>query len=229
MSTLPSQTGLGSSSSFIVGLLNAFHQLNHNTPETKTNLGKQSILIEREDILLEKGGWQDGIWAAEGGVNSITISKSGEYRVRPLPISKEFLNEFHQNLVLFYTGQTRKSYEIADSHDNKDAEKEKKEIHAIAKEALIAFSNEDIKTIGKLLDESWQHKRKTSKLISTKIIDDIYTTAKNNGCCGFKLLGAGQSGFVVCLTEDRHRLIKNIDLPHIDFNFDYEGSKIILS
>lgn len=169
------------------------------------------------------------MWSAYGGINSITIHPNGEYRVRPLPISQEFINEFHNSMVLFYTGQQRKSFEIAKSHDNIAAEKHKHNIHKIAEEALVAFANEDINEIGRLLDENWHQKKSTSPLISTSEIDDLYLETKKWGCLGFKLLGSGQSGFVLCITNDRKRLLNNISLQNIDFSFDFEGSKIILS
>ena len=228
--SLPSQTGLGSSSSFIVSLLNAMHQLKHGCPETKDNLAKQSILIEREQILKEVGGWQDGIWSSYSNLSSIRISTNGKITVRPLPICQDFINKFHDSLILFYIGNTRQSFKVASSHGTKRAEQHKIAIQQIAEEGLKAFGKEDIDEIGNLLDKSWQQKRQISPLISTPRIDDLYQNAKQYGMIGGKLLGAGgDGGFLLCLTNDRKRLLDNMDLTEISFDFDYEGSKIILS
>ena len=226
---LPSQTGLGSSSAFIVSLLNTMHQLKHGCPESKENLATHAILIEREEILKEKGGWQDSIWSSFGNLASIRINTKGIYKVRPLPICDSFIAELHNSLVLFYLGKTRDSFKISSSHDTTKS-KHKIAIQQIAEEALIAFADEDLDTIGKLLDKSWEQKRQISPLISTPRIDDLYKQAKKYGILGGKILGAGgDGGFLLCLTHDRDRLINNVKLDHIDFNFDFEGSKIILN
>ena len=226
----PSQTGLGSSSSFVVGLLNSMHQLKYGCPETKENLAIQSIKIERgEDYLNEPGGWQDGIWGAYGNLSGIRISKEGDIKVRPLPICQEFINTLHDSLVLFYVGSTRKSFKVASSHTSA-SEEHKIKIQQIAEEALKAFAAEDIDKIGKLLDESWQQKRQISPLISTPKIDELYQQAKKYGASGSKLLGAGgEGGFLLCLTNSPKKLIDKMPLVNLEFDFDYEGSKIILS
>lgn len=225
---VPARTGTGSSSAYVVGLLNAIYQLTHNEPASKFMLAKNAIYIERE-LLQEPGGIQDQLWSSFGGLNSIHIDKNGEYKIRPLPICHAFINEFNQNLVLFYTGNQRNSFKIAKSHNTNAAKKYKLEIKQIAEEALKAFANEDIDEIGRLLDMSWQNKRQMSSLISTKKIDDLYNSVKHHGALGCKLLGSGGGGFLVCITNDRHKLIRNMDLKHIDFTFDFEGSKIILT
>jgi D-glycero-alpha-D-manno-heptose-7-phosphate kinase len=225
---LPARTGLGSSSSYVVGLLNALNQLLHCKPARKLHLAQDSIHIERK-LLNEAGGLQDQIWAAYGGVNSIHIDKQGDFKVRPLPVCKEFLNLFNQSMVLFYTGEQRNSFKIAASHNTEDALPFKKQIKQIAEEALKAFAAEDIDKIGTLLDESWNQKRQTSPLISTPQIDELYKHVKRHGAIGAKLLGSGQSGFLLCITNDRHKLIRNMDLQHVEFTFDHEGSKILLS
>jgi D-glycero-alpha-D-manno-heptose-7-phosphate kinase len=222
----PGKSGLGSSSSFIVGMLNCINQLLHNEPASKINLATECIHIE-QNILKETSGIQDAIWAAFSGIKSIEIDKDGTFKVKPLPVCEEFINKFHNSLVLFYTGSPRDSFEVAKSHDNKEAEQYKICIHQIAKEALSAFYQEDIEQVGKLLDESWQQKRQTSSLISTPHIDDIYTQVKRHGGHA-KILGSGGGGYMLCLTPDKRRLLKNIDLINVDFSFDYEGSKIVL-
>ena len=228
MADIFGKSGLGSSSAFIVGILNSLNQLLHDEAAPKMTLAEETIHIE-QNILKEKSGIQDGIWSSHGGVNSIEISKDGNFKVKPLPVTQEFLQQLNNNLVLFYTGGTRKSFEVAISQDTKTAESFKKQIQQIAHEALAAFVKEDMVEIGKLLDESWQQKRKTSTLISTPKIDDLYNHAKRHSMIGGKILGAGGGGFMLCFTENRRKLIKNMDLFNTEFSFDFDGSKIILS
>ena len=104
----------------------------------------------------------------------------------------------------------------------------KRQIQQLAEQALRAFEQENIIEIGRLLDESWHQKRQTSTLISTTKIDDIYNSAKHHGAIGSKLLGSGGGGFLLCITEDRHKLLRNMDLNHVEFTWDNDGSKIIL-
>jgi len=222
------KSGLGSSSAFIVGILNSLNQLLYNKPDTKVNLAKDTINIE-QNVLKEKSGIQDSIWASFGGINSIEIDTQGNFKVKPLPITQEFIQQFNQSLVLFYTGGMRQSHKIAVSQDTKNAEPFKHQIKQIAEAGLKAFYREDIDEIGKLLNQSWEQKRQTSPLISTTQVDDLYNHVKYHGCVGFKLLGAGGGGFCLCLTNDKNRLIKNVNLTNTDFDFDFEGSKIILS
>ena len=109
------------------------------------------------------------------------------------------------------------------------SEQYKLRIKQIAEETLVAFQNEDITTIGRLLDEGWQQKRQTSSLISNTEIDDLYDHFKYHQAIGFKLLGSGGSGFILTISDHPKRLIKNTSLTPIPFDFDYDGSKIILS
>ena len=150
--------------------------------------------------------------------------------MRPLPICQEFIQEFQNSLVLFYIGNQRDSFKIAASHNNKDAEFQKLRIKEIAEEGLTAFASEDIIKIGKLLKSSWEEKRQTSPLISSPKTDDIIERTLKYGSLGSKILGSGgDGGFILCITTNRRKLIRNIDLHNIDFTFNFEGSKIILS
>jgi D-glycero-alpha-D-manno-heptose-7-phosphate kinase len=226
-SDLPAQTGTGSSSSFVVGLLNAIHSLKgHHS--TKKQLADEAILIERE-LLNEAGGIQDQIWAAYGGFNSISIDKTG-YRVRPMPLSEDFLKKFLDHSVLIYTGRSRKSFEIARSHDKPASIEHKHEIKKLARDAYKAFQNEDLFTIGYLLNQSWVAKKSISPMITSDSVDDLYDDLKSNGMTGGKLLGAGGSGFIFGIFEnskDRNDMLNKYHKLNIKYNFDMEGSKII--
>lgn len=225
LTDLPSQTGIGSSSSCIVGILNS---LQHNRTDKKT-LAQQAIYIERK-LLKEPGGIQDQIWAAYGGINSIQIDKSGDFFVRPLPVSAQFKEEFKSNLLLFYTGQSRNSFDIAQSHDI--SSRYKNTIHSLAERGLYGFSREDIPFIGKLLHQSWIAKREISSNISNTKIDKIYRYALENGALGGKLLGSGGSGFMIFVVMNNQEQfinnMKNIGLEHIIYNFDTNGTEMIL-
>lgn len=196
MSDLPAQTGIGSSSSFIVGLLNACYTLD-GIKKTPHELASEAIYIER--ILLgEAGGIQDQIFASFAGLNSIHISKSGDFEVRPIPVGEKFLKEFLRRSILVYTGNTRESYEVAQSHCGK----EKDGIGEIVNAAMKAFYTQDLDTVGVLLDRTWQAKKRISSLISNEAVDKIYAELRSAGMIGGKLLGAGGSGFIFGILKD---------------------------
>tara|TARA_R110000824_G_scaffold70829_1_gene181615 strand:+ start:2916 stop:3905 length:990 start_codon:yes stop_codon:yes gene_type:complete len=226
---LPSKTGIGSSSSLIVGLLRSIYTLFKIEFDEK-QLAQDAIYIERS-LLKEPGGIQDQIWAAHGGFNSIDIDKHGAFFVKPLPICSEFINYFLDSSIMFYTKIQRDSYEIAESHNDKSAEQYKLGIHNLAQDALKLFDNEDLEGIGQLLDESWQMKKQISPMISNEYIDSLYQTVMNNGAFGCKLLGTGSGGFLFCLCNNykKHDIIDAVKLPHIDIKPTYQGSKIIFN
>src|SRR5208337_3495679 len=145
-------------------------------------------------LLKEPGGIQDQIWASYGGMNSIRIRQNGDFIVKPLPISDEFKEELNKHLLLFYTGEQRQSFDLAQSHDTMNGYKT--DVHNIAYEALGAFTSEDIQQIGNLLNESWLAKKKIAKNITSDNIDKIYSYAITHGAIGGKLLGSGTSGFM---------------------------------
>lgn len=225
MTDLPARTGTGSSSSFVVGLLNCLYTLYNKRVFTR-KLVDDAIYVER-DLLKESGGIQDQIWAGYGGLNSIEINTSGNYKVKPLPLDEDFIQHFKHSMVLFYLGRQRNSFEISKSHNTKSSIPYKKTIHDLSKEALKAFQQQDIDKLGRLLDKSWLAKRQTSSLISNTKIDDAYNLMKKYGALGVKLLGAGGDGFMLCITDDPKYLIHNTPFYCVDFNIDFEGSKII--
>jgi D-glycero-alpha-D-manno-heptose-7-phosphate kinase len=193
-SDIPQRTGLGGSSSFAVSILLAIYKkFKYNLNKNKLSL--DAIKIERE-ILNEAGGIQDQIWAAYGGFNSIEIKRSGEFFVRPLPVSSNFIEEFEQSLVLIYTLQQRYNDIIAKEH----IEYDKTKILELSKQAYSEFQNENINEIGKLLTLSWIEKKKISSNICTKEIENIISVLDSiNGVYGYKLPGAGGGGFIVAI------------------------------
>ncbi len=227
---LPARSGLGSSSSFTVGMLNALHALRgeYVSPE---QLAQEAIHVE-QDILHENVGVQDQVAAAYGGFNRIYFSKDG-IDVRPIIISKERKREFDGNIMLFFTGLQRIASEIAKEQVD-SIEKHLTELSAIRhlteEAAKILHSGNSLREFGLLLDEMWDLKKSLSTRISNERIDDIYERAKKAGAVGGKLMGAGGGGFIFFYVEPEAQA--NVrealsDLLYIPFEFESGGSRII--
>jgi D-glycero-alpha-D-manno-heptose-7-phosphate kinase len=218
-SDIPSRTGLGGSSSFAVGMLYLLNKL-VNKHQSKKSLAQEAIFIERH-LLKEPGGIQDQIWPAYGGLNTITIRRNGEFLVKPLSVTPEFEKELHNSMVLIYTNGQRDQDDIAKSHENKD----KKTILDISYEAHSCFIKEDIKSIGKLMYDSWLEKRALSKIISNDNVDNIINYSMSAGAYGAKLLGSGGCGFVlvICNENTKTKLIETFKENVFDFEFDKTG------
>ena len=225
---LPSKAGIGSSSSFVVGLLNALYSLT-NKKCTKKCLAEDAIYVERK-LLNESGGIQDQIWASYGGLNSIYIERDGSFEVKPLCVSELFIEDFLDRSVMIYTGHDRNSFKIAQSYNQKASRKYKHDITKIAREARTKFEEKDIDGIGMLLDKSWKCKRNISPLISNTEVDEMYKSLKKDGVIGAKLLGAGGSGFMFGILKhnvDKNSFKKKYRNNYVDFHLDQKGSAII--
>jgi len=224
---LPSQTGIGSSSSFIVGLVNAVHEMKNHSSSPQY-LAQTAIEIER-NRLQEPGGIQDQIWAAYGGLNSIDITTNGSFEVKPLPVSEQFKEGFLDRCVLFYTGSKRKSFQIAESHNSTKTSAAKRKIHDIAYKAHEAFQKANIDQIATLLHQSWAEKKKISSLVSSPEIEALYDDLQAHGMIGGKLLGTGGSGFILCILKEgvKKQFISRYSKSVVDFTFDNDGSQII--
>jgi D-glycero-alpha-D-manno-heptose-7-phosphate kinase len=223
---LPSRTGIGSSSTFIVGFLHALYELNGIKP-SKRQLAANSIFIERE-LLAEPGGIQDSIHAAYGGFNTIDIKTSGEWFVKPLPVSQEFLSDFRRHILLLYVGETRDSFAIAGSHTSSSLDS-KKRILEQSYDMYAYFTQESIFSIGHTLYQSWLAKRAVSDKISNEKIDGLADKIMQGGAWGLKLLGSGGSGFflVVAQPSSHDAILEKSGLRSVDFEFDWTGSRII--
>ena len=223
-SDLPSQTGIGSSSSFVVGLSNAMNRLLYPSESmTVQELAYAAIHIERK-LLKEAGGCQDQIYAAYGGFISIELCGSEDAKIKPMPISSSFTEEFLSRSIFVYTGKSRNSFDIAKSHNKQD----KDSIKQLALDAYHYFLNEDIKKIGECLGKSWEEKKKISDSISNTEIDSMYNDLTSAGMIGGKLLGAGGSGFIFGLCKDERsacRIKKKFNT--IDIGISQKGSEII--
>ena len=228
---LPARTGLGTSSSFAVGLLNAFHSLKGKQKDRK-QLADEAIYVERT-MCNEAGGLQDQIAASFGGFNRIDFDENG-YTVRPIKISKERKEELNERLMLFFTGFSRFSADIqSDTKKNiEDNTKTLLKMKDMVDEAEMILTDEDadLDKFGILLDQSWRLKRSTGNKISTSQIDEIYERALNAGALGGKLLGAGGGGFVLLyVPKERQETVKRElkDLLLVPFRFEEEGTSVI--
>lgn len=229
---IPSGTGLGSSSAFIVGLLKGLHALN-GTETNPKSLAKEAIFVERT-LLNEPGGQKDQILCSTNtGLSSVEIDTHGDFRVKPLWVSKEFQDELLASLSLLYVGSGRESFKIASSLDKEEAIAGKLKLLDNAKEALNAFQSENIfghNGIGELLNELWLTKRTLSPLVSNNQIDSLYDKAMENGALGMNLLGTGQTGFILVCSrpESKDRLIEALGLPEIKLGIDQHGPQVVL-
>ena len=230
---LPARSGLGSSSSFTVGLLNAVHAM-RGRMVTKSELGREAIRIE-QDVLKESVGCQDQIWAAYGGLNKIDFFPDGRFEVTPVILPPERRRELRQSMMLFFTGFSRYASDFAkDQLDNlKRRAAQLTAMRAMVDHAVDILRDEraPIRELGKLLDESWRLKRELADSVSTGEIDAIYEAGRAAGAIGGKLLGAGGGGFILFIVEpDQREAVRERlqHLIHVSFDFDTEGSKIVL-
>ena len=228
---LPARTGLGTSSTFAVGMLNAFCALKGKMM-SKRQLAQEAIHVER-DVLQEHGGWQDQIAAAFGGLNRIDF-KDGNFSVHPIIISPERKKELDENLLLFYTGIQRFSSEIQADTFAKPTDKvqQLKDMLALVNEAEKVLCDRDasLNEFGRMLDTTWILKRGTGVKVSNGSIDELYSKAIKAGALGGKLLGAGGGGFLLFYCEkDKQEALKAAleQLMIVPFHFENEGTHIL--
>jgi len=227
---LPGRSGLGSSSSFTVGLLNAIYAYQGKIV-SKHRLAKESIYIE-QDIIQETVGSQDQVNAAYGGLNKIQFSTSGEIVVNPITVSQSRIEQMNNNLMLFYTGIMRTAEDVAKSYVKDILKKEKQlnTMHSMVDDAIDIITNGDLKDFGLLLNEAWEKKRSLSKSVSNSKIDEIYSLAISAGALGGKLSGAGGGGFLqLYVPMEKQAKVKKIlsKLLYVPFKIDQTGSQII--
>lgn len=229
---LPARSGLGTSSSFAVGMLNAFYSLKGKFAD-KRKLADEAIYLERV-LCNESGGWQDQIAASFGGLNRINFSKDG-YEVVPIIISPERKKQLNHNLLMFFTGFTRFSSDIQKTNSITSSAEKINRLHEMYKlvdqaEAVLQDSHSDLDDFGRLLDYTWQLKKTTGEKISTSSIDKLYEEGVKAGALGGKLLGAGGGGFLVFYVQpDKQEAVKKVmkDLLYIPFEFENSGTKVI--
>lgn len=228
---LPARSGMGSSSAFTVGLLNAIYALSGHIV-SKERLSKESIHIEQE-MIRETVGSQDQVSVAYGGLNHIIFQTNDEIAVRPITLLPCRKKELNDHLMLFYTGIKRTASNIADSFVNKmeDQRRQLRVTKDLVDEGISVLGNNgDIRAFGELLDEAWKVKRSLSSLVTNRAVDDLYDAAISAGAIGGKLTGAGGGGFLLlfvppekqaCVREKLDKLI------YVPFHLESNGSQII--
>lgn len=228
---LPARSGLGSSSSFTVGLLHSLHALKGYI-SSEPQLAKEAIHIER-NILKEHVGSQDQISAAYGGFNKIIFNKDDEFRVEPITVRKERMQQLEDHLLLIFTGFSRFASEIA-QEQIKNTPRKREELSSmqemVEKAVGIINDDKDMMEFGKLLHKTWMLKKSLSDKITTSAVDEIYRSALKAGAVGGKLLGAGGGGFMLLFAPpERHNKIREAlkELLEVEFAFENEGTRII--
>ncbi|MCD7789579.1 MAG: kinase [Bacteroides thetaiotaomicron] len=228
---LPARSGLGTSSSFAVGMLNAFYALKGKYAD-KRKLADEAIYLERV-LCNEAGGWQDQIAASYGGFNRINFGPDG-YEVLPVIISPERKKQLNRNLMMFFTGFTRFSSDVQKANNVSAAEKnvQLKEMLSLVNEAEKVLTDKDanLDDFGRLLDQTWRLKKQTGAKISTNSIDADYDRGIKAGALGGKLLGAGGGGFLVFyVQQEKQESVRRemSDLMYIPFEFENGGTRVI--
>lgn len=228
---LPARTGLGTSSTFAVGLLNAFYCLKGQY-RSKKELADDAIYLERT-LCDEAGGWQDQIAASFGNLNRIDFDNRG-YHVNPIIINPERKKQLNDNLMLFFTGFTRFSADIQKSTTASihDKQKQLMQMLDLVDDAQSVLENNasNLDDFGRLLDRTWRLKRQTGGSITTGTIDELYGRGIAAGALGGKLLGAGGGGFLLFYVQpEKQGAVRQSlsDLMEVPFEFERQGTRVI--
>ena len=228
---LPARSGLGTSSSFAVGMLNAFYALKGKYADKK-KLADEAIYLERV-LCDEAGGWQDQIAASFGGLNRINFNADG-YEVLPVIISPERKIQLNNNLMMFFTGFTRFSSDVqkANASGKEDKKAQLRMMYELVDEAekILTDKYADLDDFGRLLDTTWKLKRTTGAAVSTNSIDGLYAKGMEAGALGGKLLGAGGGGFLLFYVQsEKQAAFREAmkDLMYIPFEFENGGTRVI--
>ena len=230
---LPARSGLGSSSSFSVGLIHALSALCDRTIDRR-KLAREAIHIE-QNIIGENVGSQDQVNAAYGGFNRISFRQNGSIDVEPLPISDQRLKSLNDNLMLFYTGIMRTAELISSSYarnTRENTEQLQKLYGMVDDAATLLLDRSSLDDFGYLLHETWLQKQKLSELVSNDKVNEIYKTAREAGALGGKLCGAGGGGMILLYVPKKYRLdVRNAltSLLYVPFRFSDKGSEVIFS
>lgn len=226
---VPAGTGLGSSSSFTVGLLNALYAYKGRIV-SKEKLAQEACEIEIE-ILSEPIGKQDQYAAAYGNVNYIRFNKDESVDVSPIFLTDTTKKKLENNLYLYYIGGKRKAANILDEQkeniSNDDNFQNLKKMVMLADELREALHEKKINAVGGILHKGWLYKKELASGISSEIIDSLYDKAMKYGAIGGKLLGAGGAGFLLIYSENHETLREHLGCKALSFNIDREGTKVL--
>jgi D-glycero-alpha-D-manno-heptose-7-phosphate kinase len=232
---IPAGTGLGSSSSYLVGLLNALHTLLQDQA-TPQKLAEEACLIEL-DVLKKPIGKQDQYMAAFGGLTTLDIDPAGRVCVTRLDLDMDLVESLEHNILMFYTNEMRDATTILKKQDESARIKDQTvikslhEIKDIGLEISDAIAKGNLRRFGELLDIHWQSKKRLAEGISNPQIDAWYELARKNGAIGGKISGAGGGGFLMLYCEDNKARLREVmrgaGLRELKFRFDFEGSKVV--
>jgi D-glycero-alpha-D-manno-heptose-7-phosphate kinase len=232
---IPAGTGLGSSSSYLVGLLNALHTLMQDQA-TPQKLAEEACRIEL-DILKKPIGKQDQYMAAFGSLTALDIRRDGTVIPTRLGLDVDLLEILESNILMFYTHEMRDATSILKKQDeatrrnNSTVVGSLREIKDIGLEICEAISKGNLRRFGELLDQHWQSKKRLSAGITNPQIDGWYELAKRNGAIGGKISGAGGGGFLMLYCEEKKAQLREAmraaSLRELKFRFDFEGSKVV--
>ena len=229
-------TGLGSSSCYAVGILNALHVLKREYISLE-ELAEEDFRLEAE-ILKQPIGKQDPYLAAFGGLTVLDIDKDGRVKVRKANVSPQTADDLNRNLLMFFTGTSRDAKEIL-AEQSKEVDSDDKQvvesmhyIKEIGHEILEAVEGDNINEVGRLFDAHWQHKKRISTKITNPEFDRIYEVAKANGALGGKISGAGGGGFFTFYVSEDHAKLRGAmekeGLRELRYRFDFEGTKALV-
>lgn len=232
---IPAGTGLGSSSSYLVGLLNALHVL-FQDQATPQRLAEEACHIELE-VLKKPIGKQDQYMAAFGGLTALDIKQDGRVCVTRLGLDVDLLESLEHNILMFFTNEMRDATAILKNQDDAMRTKDRtvvtslREIKDIGIEISDAISRGNLRRFGELLDTHWESKKRLSEGVSNPQIDAWYELAKRNGAIGGKISGAGGGGFLMLYCEENkarlREAMRTAGLRELKFRFDFEGSKVV--
>ena len=231
-SDLFGKCGLGSSSTFLVSLLHALSEYNR-LDTRKVALARNAIYIEQE-MMKDSVGCQDQIFAAYGGFNRIYFHKDGTFDILAVTNNQAIIEKLQNNLMLFFTGVYRMASDIAKTYVPNLTKMEdiQKTMHSLAEDACYKIYHGNIDSVGPLMHEGWQQKRRLSPNISKDEIDKMYETALSAGATGGKLTGAGGGGCLLLYVPDKsqQRVREALSgLTEIRFKFDFEGSRVVFN
>ena len=237
MADVPAGTGLGSSSCYAVGLLNAIYTMKREHIPLQY-LAEEACRLEI-DLLKKPIGKQDQYMAAFGGLTVLDIEKNGRVSIRPAKVSQEAIDDLNKNLLMFYTSTQRDANHILAEQskgagsDRKDVVENMHYIKEIGYKILAAVESGNITDVGLLFHKHWEHKKKISNKMSNPRFDEIYMVAKQNGALGGKISGAGGGGFFVFYVENNYsrfrQVMKTLGLREMRYRFDFEGTKVLVN
>jgi len=240
LADVPGRSGMGTSGSFTVALLNALHAYKREFISHR-QLAEEACKIEI-DILKESIGKQDQYISSFGGVTQLIFARDGTVTVEAVKMKNDSRDELENNILLFYTGITRYASDILKDQNEKSKKGDEStvetlhEIKRIGLETKKALKEGNIDKLGEFLDIHWQTKKKLSKGVSNTYIDECYELAKKNGALGGKIIGAGGGGFFMFYHNGNNkekteftRVLKKKNLKKMNFHFDFEGAKILLN